>query len=262
MEVQHCQSIILNKTPYSDEDWIVNFLMETGEKMSGFARKARVSKNRFAGSLDLFNFVEVEYVRREGQMAQLRSVDLIQSMEGIRFHLEKFAACCYFAELISEFVQEQDEHPEVYTLFQSYIQDLNSSPDWSSQVIPVMQLKLMKLFGYKPNLLTCVDCQKDIDDKELYYFNGMKGAIVCETCYSKQSGEISLSTGKALHSYPLSFEAIQSLLEAESLDPSQWGLTKWPKQSIDQARHVFEYFVQYTAGKPFKSLQFLSKIVQ
>jgi len=268
------KAIILKKIPYGDGDWIVTLLTEEGQKVTGFAAKARVSKKRFGTSLDLFNYVEIVCrERRSSSMLQVSSSELLSGMEGLRQDLKKFAASCYFAELIIVFLQDKEKHEELFTIYKSFLEEINICDTLENQLIPVMEHRFLEIFGFKPTLNACMECGQSLNPEAKYFFNGMKGGIICLQCIQQGShdkrafsGEFNESNSQPLMknprhgSYPLSYSAISRLVESHQTTNNP-STTSWDPQEISQARRAFEYFLQYTAGKPFKSLQFLSKVL-
>lgn len=264
MHYFHCQAIILKKIAYSEGDTIVTFLTDTGAKLAAMARGGAVSKRRFAGTLDQFNRLRITYkenVHRD--LVVLEEAELLAPMEKIRTDLAKFAAASYFSELVLSFIQEKDAHPRIYSAFHELLEGLEDSDEFRSHLIPLMEHRFLDLFGFKPQLHHCLNCQGPIHAGRMYYFDGMKGGIICEACHPKSTQKT--VTGGAVSfkkwEYPLSYTTIQHILSGHGRLPSQWNDMSWNPEHIAQARSALEYFIQLTAGKPFKSLKFMSQIL-
>jgi len=267
MKPQKTTGIVLKKFPYGDKDLIVVWLTDKGRKMTGFAPQARQSKKRFGGELDLFNHLEFNY--REGKnsdMVRLDGVGLLTGMIGLRDDLSKFAAACYFAEMILEFLQEKQAVSPIFDTYFRFLKGMSDSKDFKTHLIPLFEHEFLSLFGFKPFLTECISCQKQPSSHEKYFFDGRKGGVVCPTCCQPQltRTEINLKGDKYLSpadAYPLSFDVIHHIVRAHQADPQSWASLSLSQEDIREARNAFEYFIQYTAGKPFKTLRFLSQIL-
>lgn len=260
-KIHQTKAIILRKIAYKEGDWILTLLTEEGSRLTAFAPNARQSKKRFNGSLDLFNEVHAICKKSNGKDAfYLDSCELIGGMEEIRKNLPKFAMACYLAELLLVFLQEGAQvMPQLFKTFKGYFDTLNSQSQFYPQSIPFMEYHLLEIFGFKPVLHHCVRCQKVIDSSNKYYFCGIQGGILCAEC-AKDPKQV--KTHMIHDQYPLSYSAMQTILTNSSKGPLVWNQKNgFNSQDIFQVRKALEYFIQYTIGKPLKSLQFLSDII-
>lgn len=253
MTPQKTKAIVLKKVAYGEGDWIVSLLTENGSKLTAFAPQARCSSKRFGGSLDLFNFLDVVYRNgKNGQIHQLSEVDLLEGMEGIRGDISKFAAVCYFSELVTLFLQEKENSPALFESFFQFLKTLNSSQPFSSHLIPLMEHRFLTIFGFKPKLDSCIICERALKQDKDCLFNGIKGGVVCSRCAGSQ---------KDHGSHSLSYSTIEQILDGVTHHPEKWPKLRWKKQNVSEARKALEFFIQYTAGKPLKSLRFLSHVI-
>lgn len=274
MKSHKTKGIVLKKIPYSEKDLIVVWLTDTGKKITGFAPAARQSRRRFGGALDLLNYLE--FVYREGRNAdavRLEGVNLLAGMEGVRKDLSKFAAACYFSEVILEFVQEKQQIPAIFGAYFDFLLGLNKSGEFKSHVVPLMEHKFLTILGFKPWLSECLLCKKALSPQESYFFDGRRGGVVCSECtLSKENGngapsskrhrkDLEPGSPRPNDMYPLGYSVIRQILKAHEAHPEEWDSLSFKPQEVLQARNAFEYFIQYTAGKPLKSLRFLSQIL-
>lgn len=256
MKTHKTKAIVLKKVFHGEGNLIITFLTKEGCRLSSFAAGARKSKKRFNGSLDLFNCLEVEFQEaKNSDLYRLQHADLVLGMEAIRKDLLKFASSCYFTEMILEFLNESEHSPKIFKTFLEYLKEFNKPEAFPSHMIPHMEHHLLEVFGYKPHLFHCLHCQQSLDPQETYYFNGIQGGIFCKKCQKGKTGM------RPVDGHPLSYSAIQQILKGHQAHPSSWRDQNWKPQDITETRAALEYFIQYTAGKPLKSLQFLSNIL-
>lgn len=261
-DIHQTKAIILRKIAYKEGDWILTLLTEEGTRLTAFAPYARQSKKRFNGSIDLFNEVHVICKKSQGKEAfNLDSCELVHGMETIRQDLPKFAMACYLAELLLVFLQEGGQPmPQLFKTFKGYFDTLNGQNQFYPQSIPFMEYHLLEIFGYKPVLHHCVRCQKVIDSSNQYYFCGIQGGVLCTECAKNPK---QAKTHSMIHDqYPLSYAAMRTILTNCSKGPQVWNQEAgFNSRDFFQVRKALEYFIQYTIGRPLKSLQFLSDII-
>lgn len=244
------RGIVLKKNPYGDDDLILHFLTEEGLRLSLFAAGGRKSLKRFGTSLDLFNELEIHYREKNSNLLSLDSADLITLMEGLRRSIPKFAAACYFTEVILAFLQEREASPNLFQSFLGFLEGLNHPEPLQAHLIPLMEHHFLDLFGFKPTLSRCLDCGTGVNSKSSYFFEGIKGGVVCSPCAPKGG----------LSEFPLTYNALRQILGSSS-SPEGWKNLRWNPLEISQTRKALEYFIQYTAGRPLKSLPFLSNVL-
>lgn len=255
MNPEKTRAVVLKKVPHGEADYIVTFLTARGKRFTGFAPNAQKSKKRFGGNLDLFNYLEIVYCNgKNSDLAHIDSAELILGMDGLRKDLSKFASACYFTEMILSFLHEKDESLDLFSSFFLFLKNLNSPEPLPPELIPLMEHHFLDLFGFKPTLSHCIECHGAPEPALSYFFSGIRGGLICSNCLAEKRKNSEQT------SYPLSYSAIELLLEGE-MNPHKRGLSAWKPQEVSQARNAFEYFIQYTAGKPLKSLQFLTKIL-
>lgn len=254
MNLVKSKALVLRKIPYGEADTIVTCLGEEGRLIKGFAPSERSSRKRFGGVLDLFNQVEIEWVENpNSELVRLQSAELVCAMEGVRDDLSKFAAACYFTELILAFHKGNEKGEAVYNDFVAFLEEQKNQEAFEPHLVPLMEHRFLDLLGFRPELSACLDCRESIYPDQNYFFQGKKGGVVCSDCANGAKGSV--------ENYPLSYKILDLISREFHKTPRQWKSNSLSPVEITSARRAFEYFIQYTAGKPFKSLGFLSKIL-
>lgn len=255
------KGLVLKKINYGESDLIITFFTEEGEKLKAFAPKARKSRQRFP-NLDLFNYLEITYnpAKESSSLSRLNSAECVLGMISVHQDLRKFATASYFSELILEFLPDGLNSKEIFESFFSFLKGMNGSEPLLKALIPMMEHHFLDLSGYKPMLDNCLSCRQKVRKEESYVFDGMKGGVLCRSCRQERNHS-SQRTPEAVNTFPMSPDLIDRLRQLKPTHSASQSYLSWQDQDILQARQAFEYFIQYTAGKPFKSLQFLTKIL-
>ena len=93
---------------------------------------------------------------------------------------------------------EREANPRPST-FVSFLSDLEETEPQEER-LRMFEIRMLSLFGYRPNLKRCDLCKKDWEDlKEApsVFFSLEKGALVCERCSKTWNNLIPLSLGTA-----------------------------------------------------------------
>ncbi|GGB04640.1 DNA repair protein RecO [Macrococcus hajekii] len=162
------RGIVLRRVPYGDSNLIITFLAEHGRKIAVMARNARKSK-KFGSSLDLFYENLFIFSQFKG-MGSLTSVDTLNSHYDLRTDIYKLTYAQYIAELIDRALEEDEENKQCYQLLKFGLD--NMAADHQPAVIALMiSLKVMPLYGYKPNFyMSEVDQSTDAQSFTAYSF--------------------------------------------------------------------------------------------
>lgn len=257
MSHEQTKAFVLKRLPYGEGDLVVHLLTEHGRKMTGFVSRARASKKRFAGQYDLFNLLDLRYREsRTSNMVSIVGSDLIEGREPLRHDLISFGATCFFAEVILEFTSDHVDHPPLFLLFADAMKALQKTNLGGHSLIPLVEHRLLEYFGFRPVMHHCLGCEEKILGANSYWFSSHQGGIYCQSCTVADSGRENSS-----NSHVMSGQTLSHLLAAQALSPDQWARLVWPENHVSEARRVLEFFIQFTAGKPFKSLQFLNQVL-
>lgn len=257
-------AIILRCTDFGDNDVIITlFTLERG-KLSVIAKSAKKSTKRFAGILDLFSVLEVVCKTGRGKLPVLQEAVLKQPFEKIRCNIWKAAYACYWAELINEWVEENEKYDQLYSLFYYVLEELDAGRREERALSILFQMRLMSISGFSPNLRTCSLCGIETEDmkKNRVIFDLVRGGLVCEKCASSLISEPVAEYGRisSQRRKYLSKGTIKQLLWVENGGLEKAGRVRFTSQSLREGLDFLEGFVPYHLGKSPRSLSFLRKI--
>jgi DNA repair protein RecO (recombination protein O) len=245
-------AIVIRSTNYGESDKIVTFFTRDFGKLKGIAKGARRSRKRFQNALGLFSHLRLTFFEKEGTgLVRAEGCDILHSFPKIREDLRKILYGNYYLELANEMAGEREGNQEVFELLLSFLSDLEEMEPQEEQ-LRLFEVRILSLFGYRPNMGRCNLCKKDWEDlKEVpgVYFSLEKGALVCEKCSKTWNHLIAFSLGTA--------RLIEKISHME-LDKIQ--RLKFTHQSLAESREILPRFISYQLGKELKSLKTLRDI--
>lgn len=254
------EAIVLNKLPYGDGDLILTALTAEGSRITLFAKQGLASQRRFGPTLDFGNTLHLEFHSKPAaSLKRLNRAELLSGVPGIRNDLTRYALASYFAEIILHFLPADESLPAVYQTFTSHLRALDNTVTVPGHWIPMMEYAYLSLFGFQPVLDRCLSCDGGIEEARQYQFHGGRGGVICGICAQQEPTKLAMPLNG--NAYPMSYTAIHHLMGALTQRPLQYErVAPWGEGEVAQVRRAFEYFIQYTAGKPLRSLQFLSQV--
>jgi DNA repair protein RecO (recombination protein O) len=239
------EAIVLRQQDYAEADRILTVLTPGG-KRSVLARGIRRPTSRRAGHLGLFHRANVK-------LAQGRQLDIVTEAESLDAHeglwhdLLRFTYACYAAELVDQFLPEEEESPEVYQLLTMALRAFANEPDlrlWARW----FELALLRLSGYHPEFFACVSCGAPIQP-EANRFDVTQGGFLCPRCAVEAPGArpVSLASQRVL----------RFLATRDAQEIARLAIREGTHRELEQ---LLQAFLQYTLERELRSTAFLRRL--
>ncbi|MBN1754604.1 DNA repair protein RecO, partial [bacterium] len=176
-----------------DSSKIVMFYSRDYGRISLIARGARRTKSKLSSGLDLFNYSEVVfYKREERELYTVSEAETIESNQSIKNDLDKFNALCCLSELINTLTPREQENEYIFSLLYHAFEYVEESQVFDPLLFTIVfGFKLAVLLGYKPEFNHCVVC-KNKQPRPGLYFSAEKGGIVCSDCIHEFKEKVSI----------------------------------------------------------------------
>lgn len=175
------QGVIIKRMDFGEADRILTILTSSEGKVKAIAKGSRKILSKMGGSLEPFCLVN--FIFHEGKSFYIiTSATVFNQFKNIHSDIKKTAKAFYIGELIDKFLEEKENHPEVFELFVKYLQSLNDDDD--EILIPVFSAKILESLGFKPVIDRCLHCSKKLLP-ELNFWDNVEGGVICQTCHDK-----------------------------------------------------------------------------
>jgi DNA repair protein RecO (recombination protein O) len=199
------ESYVLRKYDLTESSFIVHFFSREKGLIKLVAKGAKRSKSSFSGNLEIFNRVEIEYVKKEhSELGTLRKIELIESSLSLFSDYKISKALFAISETLSKGMKEEQKEDEIFRLTSAAIESLKvkSPPNW---VLNYFFLWFLKLNGVFPAPNFCGGCgAKD----NIIAFNSSLGGFLCSNCYKREG-------------FLLNAESVAVIKEILKIHPSQ-----------------------------------------
>ena len=173
------EGLIIREQQTGEDDRLVTLLTRDHGVIRAFVRGAKRIKSRSQSATGLFAYGSYSIYR--GRDAY--SVDEAQPKEiffDLRNDIEALALAQYFCELAGELAPVEDDADEFLRLILNALHMLMNKKRPQAQLKAVVELRLLCLSGYMPDLVVCGDCGEEYDGN--FLFSPVEGLIFCEKC--------------------------------------------------------------------------------
>ena len=240
-------AIVIRSLNYGESDKIITFFTKDFGKLKGIAKGARRSRKRFQNALGLFSHLRLIFFDKEGLgLVRAESCDILHSFPKIKEDLQKILYGNYYLELVNEMAGEREANREAFELLLSFLLSLEEA-SLQEEPLRIFEIRMLSLFGYRPNMRRCDLCKKDWEDlKEIpvVFFSLERGALICEPCSKMRNNLIPLSLGTA--------RLIEKISQTEL---SKVERLRFTLQALSESRELLPKFISYQLGKELKSLK-------
>ena len=175
----HTQAIVLGHFEYGEADRILKlFTLEKG-KISAIAKGVRKISSRKAGHLEPFTQVNL-FLAKGRDLDIITQAEALKPMSGLRADLRRMALASYVVEVLDRFTYEEGPNTGLYRLLTQTLDRLEAHSN-AEAVIRYYEIRFLDLIGYRPELLTCIDCGQEIREQD-QFFSPLGGGVACPTC--------------------------------------------------------------------------------
>ncbi len=181
MPIIDAEAVVLRHYSLAEADRIVVFFTREFGKIRAVAAGVRKTSSRLGGVLELLNHVRIQvYGREGGDLYRIRQCEIIHSFLGKRALPERMCVGCYFAECISEFVQENYPSPLLFRLLLATL-SAGETRGVSEALVRYFEIWLLKLSGLLPDYGYCSGCGECVKGIGLFAMEA-SGLALCARC--------------------------------------------------------------------------------
>ncbi len=173
----------------SESDKIIVMYSKEKGLIRGVAKGSKKTSSKLGGRMDML--VANKLMLHKGKnLDTICQAEALDTFINLRRDMDKLFYSMYCAEIINNFGIENDPNSEeIYNLFYSFLETISKCKTKEETMLSVLrfQLQVMNISGYSLETDTCVKCNCEIDQEELY-FSFEQGGILCLNCKSTTIG--------------------------------------------------------------------------
>jgi len=248
MPVHEAEAVVLRHYSLSEADRIIVFVTREFGKLRATAQGVKRPKSRLAGWLEPLNHIRLQFYSKEGaDLARIRQTEMIHSYLGKTPSLEKVYSFSYFAELIHEFVEENNPNPLVFRLFLAVL-NAGERVGTSEALVRYFEIWMLRLSGLLPNYDYCSNCGRYVKDDGFFaWLEAGQGR--CPAC----------AGGKGVHIRP---ETVPVLHAISELSPERFAVAAIPVSAVRNLERLTRELLELHIEKQLKSYKSLREVLR
>ena len=173
-------ALVLRERKLDEQDRLLTLLSDEQGIITAYAKGAGRMKGSMAGATELLCYSHfVLFQNRERCFADRAEANTL--FFGIRGNLEKLTLATYFAQLCCELIPENEPAAEELRLMLNTLYYLEQGKLPPLQLKAILELRLLTLTGYMPDLIACRECGGLPEDGAVL-FDPMGGSVCCPAC--------------------------------------------------------------------------------
>jgi len=219
------RGLVLSVIDHGEADKIVTFFSPELGKVTGIAKGAKRSKQRFVNKLEEFSLLQIIYrPARHDSLLFLVEAELDDAFLSLRSDFRRYIVATFIIELTLRFTREHDPDSNLFSLLHWAMRSLDEG-DEPLQVAALFHLRLLGTAGYQPDLGRCSYCRKNVSAPACYSLHPGSGSLVCNTCRKEKSSPLA----------PLSVQTLKFLDYAQRLEIKNMDRLRLPENTINEA---------------------------
>ena len=174
------QGLVIREQTVGESDRLVTLLTADYGLVKAFVRRAKNIKSNNVSATSLFAYSEFTLYRSK----EAYVVDNAVANEvffDLRKDINALSLAQYFVQLAYFLCAEEQPAPDTLRLLLNALHLLCKGKKSHKLIKSVVELRMLALGGYMPNLLACYRC--GTYESEVMYFDVQEGCIYCKDCF-------------------------------------------------------------------------------
>lgn len=230
------KAFVLNKWPYSESDWIVEFYVESEKVLQAFAVSARRSRRRFPHQFHAAGLYELEV-----SDTRIKRCDLLHFYENLPKDLEIWSRWLCILEWLRRDQANSSHFEEISKLAESF----DRAEDSAERDFYVFFIIQLERHGLLSEMKKCLRCLKEFQASDELVFAFGEGGL----CHRHCREGVAFSAEAAFF--------VQKVLEEGA---STLNSRDWLPETFEVLEQTLVPFLEFQLGQKLKSFHFLQKI--
>lgn len=239
--------LIIREQNIGEQNRVVTVLTRSNGVLRAFVRGCRSLTSPKGSATRLLCYSRLTFFAGRDSY----TIDEAQSEEmfiPLRSDVVKMSLAQYFCELALHFVPENMPADETLRLFLNALYYLSKGKQPPGLIKAAVELRLLTLSGYMPDLICCEGCK--CYEHEKMYFLPKKGTLLCGDCI-QDGGEYAILLGMGVTT------AMRHCVYADFEKLFRFTL---PPDSVKLLERASEEYLLHLSEKNFKTLDFYKTI--
>ncbi|MEE0929074.1 MAG: DNA repair protein RecO [Acutalibacteraceae bacterium] len=171
--------LIIREQNIGDNDKLVTILSRNNGVISAYAAGAKNIKSKKGAATTLLSYSSLT-LKKKGESYRITEATPIQVFFKTGSDIEALSLAQYFCELTLYHANEDENSETVLRLILNALHFICEKKRNIHLIKAIVELRLMTLIGYMPNLVACKKCMNFEED--IMYFDTAEGCLYCSGC--------------------------------------------------------------------------------
>lgn len=238
---------VIREMNLGEADKLITIFSKKHGKLHAIAKGARKISSKLLAGTRLFTVSE--FVLYKGRnLFTVTQCEPKTSFPYLSDDMNRFFYACYLAEIVDKVTESRSPEPMLFDIFFDTMAFLNNVTDvkLTELVVRYFEIKLLDLFGYKPEMECCVSCGKCVAVPK--FFNPYKGGVLCDDCSVIGEDLIKLDTATI---HLMKFLINCNIKQVKNVRVSNVVL--------EQLEYFINRFIAYIFERDFRTIELLKR---
>lgn len=243
-------ALIVKEQNIGEKNKLVTALTESHGIIKGFAHGAKDIKSPKSAATGLLSYSRLT-LHKSRDSYIIGDAKAQKIFTGLSLDIEKMYTAQYFCELALFICPKEQEASQQLRLILNALYLLSEGKREPALVKPCVELRLMCLAGYMPDIMMCRECGEY--EKESMCFLPQNGQLVCRDCY-----ETHRLTDNRIH---LNKSVLKALRHCCYADGDKLFSFSIPSGDLKTLNFCSEEYIRMILERRFKTLEFLKSLI-
>jgi len=246
VSAEKATALVLRTVDFSETSKIATLWTREFGKVRVLAKGGRRLRSNFESALDLLTLGSMVFLRKSsGSLDLLTEARVLERFPRLRSDLAALYAAYYVAELLGDWTEDYDPHPNLFDEALDTLRTLGSTDPPTPLRLLRFETVLFRELGYTPRLAECAGCRRPIPAGDTLTFSAAAGGVVCGECRVSRRGLATLSRA--------AWQALHALEDAGNT--GAWRQIGTAEQK--ELRRLFNQYVSYLLGRRPRTMPYL-----
>lgn len=238
--------LIIKEQNIGENDRLVFALTKSNGIIRAFVKGAKNIKNQKCAATSLLSYSRLTiYKSRDSYI--IGEAQSVRIFSKLRSNVKNMCLAQYFCELALTICPREQNSGNFLSLVLNSLYLLSEEKRSPDLIKPCLEMRLVSLAGYMPDLTMCRNCGEYSADT--MYFLPNIGVLECASCHPRSVGGIALN--------PSVLTALRHTIYADDDKLFSFSL---PREGLDLLNVCSENYLKYKFEKDFKTLNFYKVI--
>lgn len=181
MAHQVVTGIVTRYVNYRDNDRILSIFTREQGRVDAKARGCRRPKSPLLACSQPFVFGEFQLFQMKDRYV-VDQCDVRETFYPLREDIQKLTAAMAMLDMAQQVVQEGEANEELFSLLYHTLSFLCYGDCHPADLTICFMIRLLNAIGYRPSLISCASCGKDLRAMRRLYFSTALGGALCPDC--------------------------------------------------------------------------------